>query len=200
MFPVADPITNPKVDSFIDQADKWREAFSKLRAILLGSGLSEDFKWGVPCYTLGGKNVALIHGFKEYCAVLFVKGALLKDERGILIQQTENVQAARQARFTSVHEIDSVETALKDYISEAIRIEEAGLEVPFKKSAEFPVPEELQAKFDENPALKTAFLTLTPGRQRAYLLYFSQPKQASTRTSQVEKYIPQILNGKGLDD
>ncbi len=200
MFPVADLITNPKVDGFIDQADKWREEFSKLRAILLGSGLTEDFKWGVPCYTLGSKNIALIHGFKEYCAVLFVKGALLKDERGILIQQTENVQAARQARFTSSQEIDSAAAALKDYISEAIRIEESGLEVPFKKSTEFAVPEELQAKFDENPALKTAFLALTPGRQRAYLLYFSQPKQASTRTSRVEKYIPQILNGKGLDD
>lgn len=200
MFPVADPITNPRVDGFIDQADKWREEFSKLRAILLGSGLAEDFKWGVPCYTLGGKNVALIHGFKEYCAVLFVKGALLKDERGILIQQTENVQAARQARFTSPQEIDTVEAALKDYISEAIRIEEAGLEVPFKKSAEFAVPEELQAKFIENPALKTAFAALTPGRQRAYLLYFSQPKQAATRASRVEKYIQPILNGNGLDD
>lgn len=200
MFPVADPITNPKVDGFIDQADKWREEFSKLRAILLSSGLSEDFKWGVPCYTLGGKNVALIHGFKEYCAVLFVKGALLKDERGMLIQQTENVQAARQARFTSPQEIDTAEAALKETISEAIRIEEAGLEVPFKKSTEFAVPDELQGRFDENPALKTAFLALTPGRQRAYLLYFSQPKQASTRTSRVEKYIPQILSGKGLDD
>jgi uncharacterized protein YdeI (YjbR/CyaY-like superfamily) len=195
-----DTLTNPKVDEFITQAEKWREEFSKLRAILLGSGLTEDFKWGVPCYTLKGKNIALIHGFKEYCAVLFVKGALLKDERGILIRQTENVQAARQARFTSLREIDAAEAALKETIAEAIRVEESGLEVPFKKSAEFSVPEELQAKFGENPDLKTAFAALTPGRQRAYLLYFSQPKQAATRQSRVEKYIPQILNGKGLDD
>ncbi len=191
---------NPKVDAFISNAKKWHDEYEKLRAIVLDCELTEDFKWGVPCYTLDNKNIVLIHGFKEYCAILFVKGALLKDTKGILIQQTENVQAGRQARFTSVDEIAAVETALKDYIREAVEIEKAGIEVDFKKNTEYAIPEELQSKFNENPALKTAFEALTPGRQRAYMLHFSQPKQAKTREARVEKYAPQILAGKGLND
>jgi uncharacterized protein YdeI (YjbR/CyaY-like superfamily) len=191
---------NPKVDEFIGSAKKWREEFEKLRAIVLSSGLTEELKWGVPCYTFENKNVVLIHGFKDYCAILFVKGALLKDAQGILIQQTENVQAGRQARFTNAEEIAAKEAILKDYIREAAEIEKAGLEVDFKKNTEYAIPEELQNKFNENPALKTAFEALTPGRQRAYLLHFSQPKQAKTREARVEKYAPQILAGKGLND
>ena len=191
---------NPKVDEFLSKAKKWKEEFEKLRKIVLDCELTEEFKWMHPCYTFEKKNIVLIHGFKEYCALLFHKGALLQDAHGILIQQTENVQAARQIRFTNVQEIVEMETILKAYIYEAIEVEKAGLEVNFKKNTEFIIPEELQNKFDEIPALKTAFEALTPGRQRAYILYFSEPKQSKTRESRVEKYMQQILNGKGLND
>ncbi|AMM93160.1 hypothetical protein UP17_12095 [Peribacillus simplex] len=192
--------TNPKVDEFLDKAKKWKEEYEMLRNIVLDCELTEEFKWMHPCYTFEKKNIVLIHGFKEYCALLFHKGALLKDTHGILIQQTENVQGARQIRFTNVQEIVAMETILKAYIHEAIEVEKAGLEVNFKSNTEFIIPEELQNKFDEIPALKTAFEALTPGRQRAYILYFSQPKQSKTRVSRVEKYMQQILDGKGLKD
>ncbi|MCY7779703.1 YdeI/OmpD-associated family protein [Bacillus haynesii] len=192
--------TNPKVDEFLSKAEKWKEEFEKLRQIVLDCLLNEDFKWKHPCYTFEKKNIVLIHGFKEYCALLFHKGALLKDPNGILIQQTENVQAARQIRFTNVQEIAEMETILKAYINEAIEVEKAGLQVNFKKAEEYTIPEELQKKFAEIPALKTAFEELTPGRQRAYILYFSKPKQSKTRESRIEKYTQQILDGKGLND
>ena len=191
---------NPKVDVFFSKAKKWQEEFEKLRTIILDCRLTEELKWGGPCYTFQKSNIVLIHGFKEYCALLFFKGALLKDANGILIQQTENVQAARQIRFTNVREIVEMETILKAYIHEAIEVEKAGLKVNFKKTTEFIIPEEFQNKLDEIPALKTAFDALTPGRQRAYILYFSAPKQSKTRESRVEKCMQQILNGKGLDD
>jgi uncharacterized protein YdeI (YjbR/CyaY-like superfamily) len=191
---------NPKVEVFLAKAKKWREEFETLRRIVLGFPLSEELKWGKPCYAFEGSNVVLIHGFKEYCALLFIKGALLKDAGGILIQQTENVQAARQVRFTHVREIVKLEPILKAYIQEAIDAEKAGLKVNYKSAAEFTIPGELQRKFDETPALKTAFGALTPGRQRGYILYFSAPKQSSTRDSRIEKYRRQILNGKGLND
>lgn len=192
--------TNPKVDGFLRKAKRWKDEFEKLRTIVLDCGLTEDFKWMHPCYTYEEKNVVLIHGFKEYCALLFHKGALLKDPHGILIQQTENVQAARQIRFRDVQEIVELELTLRAYIYEAVEVEKACLEVPFKKSEDFAVPEEFQAKLDEIPALKTAFEALTPGRQRAYLLHFSAPKQSKTRESRIEKSMPHILNGKGLND
>ena len=192
--------TNPKVDAFLSKAKKWQEEFEKLRMIILDCQLTEELKWGVPCYTFENKNIVLIHGFKEYCALLFFKGALLNDAKSILIQQTENVQAARQIRFTNVQEIVEMETILKAYIYEAIELEKAGLKVDFKKTTEFIIPEEFQKKLDEIPALKTAFDRLTPGRQRAYIFYFSAPKQSKTRESRVEKYMQQILNGKGLND
>ena len=191
---------NPKVDAFIKRAKEWREEFEKLRTILLDSGLTEELKWGCPCYTFENRNVVLIHGFKEYCALLFFKGALLKDPRGILVQQTKNVQAARQIRFTSVREIVKLKPILKGYVQEAAQVEKAGLKVNLKKTTDFVVPEEFQNKLEETTGLKTAFNALTPGRQRAYLVYFSQPKQSKTRESRVEKSIPQILNGKGLND
>jgi uncharacterized protein YdeI (YjbR/CyaY-like superfamily) len=191
---------NPKVDVFISEAGKWQEEFEKLRMIVLDCGLTEELKWGVPCYTFDKRNIVLIHGFKEYCALLFVKGALLKDAMGILITQTENVQAARQIRFTDVDEIVEMEPVLKAYIHAAIEVEKAGLKVNYKKTTEFNIPEEFQNKLDEIPALKTAFEALTPGRQRAYILYFSTPKQSNTRASRVEKCMQQILNGKGLND
>jgi len=191
---------NPKVDGFLSKAKKWKEEFEKLRAIVLDCELTEEFKWMHPCYTFEKKNIVLIHGFKEYCALLFHKGALLQDAHGILIQQTENVQAARQIRFTNVQEIIEMEPILKAYIFEAIEVEKAGLEVNFKKTSEFIIPEEFQNKLDEIPALKTAFDALTPGRQRAYIHYFSAPKQSKTRVSRVEKCMQQILNGKGLND
>ncbi|MED1954525.1 YdeI family protein [Brevibacillus centrosporus] len=191
---------NPKVDEFLSKSKKWREEFEKLRKIVLDCELTEEFKWMHPCYTLEGKNIVLIHGFKEYCALLFHKGALLKDPQGILIQQTENVQAARQIRFTDIHQIVEQEAIVKAYIMEAIEVEKAGLEVSLKKNEDYTVPEELQNKFEEMPALKAAFEELTPGRQRAYLLHFSQPKQAKTRETRVEKYVQQILDGKGLND
>jgi len=191
---------NPKVDVFLSKAKKWKEEFEKLRMIILDCGLTEEVKWGVPCYTFQKSNIVLIHGFKEYCAILFVKGALLKDSRGVLVQQTENVQAARQIRFTNVREIVKMEPILKAHIHEAIEVEKTGLKVKFKKTTEFTIPEELQRKLDEIPALKSAFEALTPGRQRAYIFYFSAPKQSKTRESRIEKYVQQILNGKGLND
>jgi len=191
---------NPKVDFYFSKAKKWQEEFETLRMIILDSGLTEELKWGVPCYTFQKKNIVLIHGFKEYCALLFFKGALLNDAKGILIQQTENVQAARQIRFTSVRKIVKLKTILKAYILEAIEVEKAGLKVNLKKTSEFKIPQEFQNKLDEIPALKTAFYALTPGRQRAYIFYFSKPKQSKTRASRVEKCMQQILNGKGLDD
>ncbi|MBU8678387.1 hypothetical protein EH2_03887 [Bacillus subtilis] len=192
--------TNPKVDEFLSKAKKWKEEFEKLRTIILDCELTEDFKWMHPCYTYHNKNIVLIHGFKEYCALLFHKGALLQDAHGILIQQTENVQAARQIRFTNVQEINELENILKAYIHEAIEVEKAGLKVEVNKNIELNIPEELQKKFDEIPALKIAFEALTPGRQRAYTLYFSQAKQSKTRESRVEKYVQKILDGKGLKD
>jgi uncharacterized protein YdeI (YjbR/CyaY-like superfamily) len=192
---------NPKiVDRFLDRAQKWKEEMKLLRKICLDCGLTEDFKWMHPCYTLKGKNVVLIHEFKEYCALLFHKGALLKDTENILVQQTENVQAARQIRFTNIDEIIGLESTIKAYIFEAIEVEKAGLEVKMKKVSEFDIPQELQQKFKEDPALKTAFKALTPGRQRGYLLYFSQAKQSKTRVSRIEKYIPKIFDGKGVND
>ena len=191
---------NPKVDEYLSKAKKWPEAFAKLRTIILDCQLTEELKWGAPCYTFQKRNIVLIHGFKEYCALLFFKGALLHDAHGILIKQTENVQAGRQIRFTNVREIVAMETILKAYIYEAMEVEKAGLEVDFKKHTDFVIPAELQNKFNEIPALKTAFEALTPGRQRAYILYFSEPKQAKTRESRVEKWKQQIFNGKGLDD
>ena len=197
---------NPKVDFFFSKGGKWHEEFSKLRKIVLDCGLTEELKWGCPCYTIPGstggekKNIVLIHGFKEYCALLFFKGALLKDPKHVLIQQTKNVQSARQVRFTNVREIDERRAALKAYIFEAIEVEKAGLKVKFKKTSEFDIPEEFQRKLSKLPALKTAFRALTPGRQRAYLVYFSAPKQSKTRESRIEKCMKQILDGKGLND
>jgi len=191
---------NPEVDEFLKKAKTWQKEFKQLRAIALGCPLTEELKWGKPCYTFKEGNVVLIHGFKDYCALLFIKGALLKDPKGVLVQQTENVQAARQIRFTSVQEIVAMEAVLKAYINEAIKVEKAGLKVDFKKATEFAIAEEFQNKLDEIPALKAAFEALTPGRQRAYLLYFSAAKQSKTRESRVEKWLPQILNAKGLDD
>lgn len=191
---------NPKVDVFLSKAKKWREEMEKLRTIILHCQLTEELKWGQPCYTFQGNNVVLIHGFKEYCALLFFKGALLKDAKGILVQQTENVQAARQIRFTNVQEIVKLEPCLKACIKEAIEVEKAGLKVNYKKTTEFKLPEEFQNKLDKIPALKKAFAALTPGRQRGYILYFSSAKQSKTRESRVEKCMQPILNGKGLDD
>jgi len=191
---------NPKVDGFLRKAKKWQQEFKKLRTIILDCQLTEELKWGTPCYTFENSNIVLIHGFKEYCALLFFKGVLLKDAKRILIQQTENVQAMRQARFTNVREIVKLAPTLKAYIREAVEVEKAGLKVNFKKTAEFSIPEEFQSRLNQAPALKTAFKALTPGRQRAYLLHFSKPKQSKTRESRVEECIPQILNGKGLND
>ncbi|WP_098745617.1 YdeI family protein [Paenibacillus sp. EZ-K15] len=191
---------NSKIDPYFNKLKKWKEEFKLLREIALDCGLTEDFKWMHPCYTLDDKNIVLIHGFKDYCALLFHKGALLKDPHGILIQQTANVQAARQIRFTNVQEIDEMQLILKTYIDEAIEVEKAGLQVTYKKNTEYIIPEELENKFVEIQGLKTAFEALTPGRQRAYILHFSTPKQSKTRESRVEKYIAHILAGKGLND
>ena len=192
--------TNSKVDWFFDKAEKWKKEFEKLRIIVLDCGLNEELKWGCPCYAFENSNIVLIHGFKEYCAMLFFKGALLNDANGILIQQTKNVQSARQIRFTNVQEIIKMEKILKAYIYEAIEVERAGLKVKLKKTLDFKIPGEFQNKLDKKPVLKKAFHSLTPGRQRAYIFYFSQPKQPKTRESRIEKYIPQILDGKGLND
>lgn len=191
---------NTKVDVFIHKAKQWQEEYEEMRRIIVDCGLNEELKWGVPCYTFQDKNVVLIHGFKEYCAMLFHKGALLQDPSRILIQQTENVQAARQIRFTSAREIRELEPVLKDYIQAAVEAERNGLKVELKKSTEYAVAEEFQTKLDEMPALKPAFESLTPGRQRAYLLHFSQPKLSKTRQARVEKSLPRILEGKGLFD
>ena len=191
---------NSKVEFYFNNAHKWQAEINKLRMIVLDCRLTEELKWGVPCYTFRKSNVVLIHVFKDYCALLFVKGALLNDANGILIQQTENVQAARQVRFTHIREIVEMETILKAYIYEAIEVERVGLKINFKKASEFTIPVEFQNKLDKVPALKIAFESLTPGRQRAYILHFSQPKQPKTRVSRVEKYMQQILNGKGLND
>jgi uncharacterized protein YdeI (YjbR/CyaY-like superfamily) len=191
---------NPNVDGLLKKAKKWQEEFETLREIVLDSPLTEEVKWGQACYTSDGGNVVLIHGFKEYCALLFFKGALLKDPKAILVQQTENVQSARQIRFTNVREIVAMKPILKAYIREAIEVEKAGLKVKLKKTSDLKVPEEFQNKLDENPSLKKAFAALTPGRQRGYLFYFSAAKQPKTREARVEKCMPQILKGKGLDD
>ncbi len=191
---------NPKVDFFFNKAKEWHDEFEKLRMIILDCGLTEEVKWGCPCYTSQDRNIVLIHGFKEYCALLFFKGALLKDPKGILIQQTANVRAARQIRFTDVREIVKMKTTLKAYIKVAIEVEKAGLKVNFKKTAEFSIPQEFQNKLVEIPHLKRAFHSLTPGRQRGYMLYFSAPKQSKTREARIEKCMQQILNGKGLND
>ncbi|MGD0877918.1 MAG: YdeI family protein [Anaerolineales bacterium] len=191
---------NPKVDSYFDKAGQWQAEYKKLRQIILDCGLDEEYKWMHPCYTLQGSNIVLIHGFKEYCAILFIKGALLKDPDGILIQQTENVQAGRQVRFTNLQEIGKLEPILKAYIHEAIEVEKAGLKVNYKKPSEYTIPKEFQKELDGMPALKEAFYALTPGRQRAYIYYFSQPKLSKTREERVEKCIDQILNGMGLND
>ena len=191
---------NSKVDWFFTKPSEWHEEYETLRTICLDSGLTEELKWGCPCYTFEKRNIVLMHGFKEYCALLFFKGALLKDSKGILIQQTENVQAARQIRFTSVREIVKLTPVLKAYIKEAIEVERAGVKVPLKQTKEFKVPDEFQVKLNNSSALKKAFKALTPGRQRGYLLYFSAPKQSRTREARIEKSIPQILVGKGLND
>jgi uncharacterized protein YdeI (YjbR/CyaY-like superfamily) len=191
---------NPKVDFFFSKESKWQKEYAKLRMLILDCGLDEKLKWGCPCYTHQEKNIVLIHGFKEYCALLFFKGALLQDPEGILIQQTKNVQSARQIRFTNAREIVKLESVLKAYIYEAIEVEKAGLRVKKKATAEYEVPVEFQNKLNKNRALKKAFEALTPGRQRGYIFYFSQPKLPKTREARVEKYIKQILNGKGLED
>ena len=192
--------TNPKVDWYFNKEREWQEEVKQLRMIVLSSGLTEELKWGHPCYTLDKNNVVLIHDFKEYCALLFHKGALMKDPKDILIQQTENVQSARQIRFTSLKEIIKLKTTIKAYIKEAIAIEKTGLKVEMKKTSEYKMSEEFKNELNENSELKTAFEALTPGRQRGYLLYFSAPKQSKTRESRVKKYIKQIIDGKGLND
>jgi uncharacterized protein YdeI (YjbR/CyaY-like superfamily) len=192
--------TNPKVDFYFSKAKQWQEEIKKLRMIVLDCELTEELKWGAPCYIYHKSNIVLIHVFKEYCALLFFKGVLLKDTHGILIQQTENVQAARQIRFTQVREIMKMEKKLKAHIYEAIEVERAGLKVNLKETTAYQIPEEFQHQLDKNRALKTAFKALTPGRQRGYILYFTAPKQSKTRVSRVEKYTGQILKGKGLND
>lgn len=191
---------NPKVNFFFRNAKKWQEELARLRTIVLDCGLAEELKWGCPCYAVEEGNIVLIHTFKEYCALLFFKGALLKDPNSILVRQTENVQATRQIRFDSVEEIVELEPVIKAYINEAIEVEKSGLKVEFKKTAQFKMPEELRIRLDEDPKFKTAFEALTPGRQRGYILHFAAPKQAKTRESRIEKYRQQILDGKGLND
>ncbi|KAB5491755.1 MULTISPECIES: YdeI/OmpD-associated family protein [Flagellimonas] len=191
---------NPKVDFFFEKPSQWQDAYRQLRKIVLDTGLAEELKWGVPCYTFQGSNIVLIHGFKEYCALLFHKGVLLKDTEDILIQQTKNVQSARQIRFTDVKEILDLEKVLRAYIHEAIEVEKAGLEVKMKKTSEFDMPEELQVKLDSDEEFKTAFEALTPGRQRGYMLHISQAKQSKTRISRIEKSVPNIFEGKGYNE
>ncbi|MFA6260957.1 MAG: DUF1801 domain-containing protein [Bacteroidia bacterium] len=191
---------NPKVDFFFRKAKKWQTELEHLRIIALDSGLTEELKWGVPCYTFQGNNVVLIHAFKDYCALLFFKGVLMKDKHGLLIQQTKHVQAARQIRFTGVKEILNLQPRVRAYIKEAIELEKSGVKVEFKKTTEFEMPEEFKIMLKEFPALKVAFEALTPGRQRAYLLFFAAPKQSKTRESRIEKNIQRILDGIGLDD
>jgi uncharacterized protein YdeI (YjbR/CyaY-like superfamily) len=191
---------NPAVNAFLGKVTSWKDEMAKLREIVLDCDLKEEMKWGQPCYTLDGSNIVLIHSFKEYTALLFFKGALMQDPNGILVQQTENVQSARQIRFTSLKEITKSAKILKTYIQEAIAVEKSGQKVEFKQTREYPVPEELQIKFDELPALRDAFYALTPGRQRGYLLHFASPKLSKTRESRVEKCMDQILEGRGLND
>jgi uncharacterized protein YdeI (YjbR/CyaY-like superfamily) len=191
---------NPKVDWFFDKDTKWQKEYEKLRKIVLDCGLTEELKWGCPCYAFENSNIVLIHGFKDYCALLFFKGALLNDANGILIQQTKNVQSARQIRFTNLREIIAMEKTLKAYIYEAIEVERVGLKVKLKKTSEYEIPEEFQKRLNKSSTLKKAFDSLTPGRQRGYIFYFSQPKLSKTREARVEKYVKQILNGKGIDD
>ncbi|WP_027947415.1 YdeI/OmpD-associated family protein [Litchfieldella anticariensis] len=191
---------NPKVDDYLSKVKKWQEELKELRLIVLDSQLTEELKWGKPCYTFQNNNVVILQGFKESCALLFAKGALLKDSNGILEKPGENTQAARRIPFTNAREIVEMATILKAYVNEAVEVEKAGLKVNFKTTDEFSIPEEFQNKLDEIPALKSAFYALTPGRQRAYLLYFSGAKQSKTRESRVEKYMQQILDGKGLND
>ena len=197
---MAKGVRNPGVDFYFLQSQKWKVEVERLRSVILDCGLTEQLKWGVPCYTHEDTNIILIHDFKDYCAVLFFKGALLQDPKGILIQQTKNVQSARQVRFTNLKELMKLEKTLKSYIREAIKIAKSGQQVPLKKTAEYSVPEEFQTKLEESPALKKAFKALTPGRQRGYLLHFSSAKQSKTREARVEKYTRKILEGKGLDD
>ena len=191
---------NPKVDWFFSKETKWQEAYSELRMLILDCGLTEELKWGCPCYTVGNSNIVLIHGFKDYCALLIMQGALLKDKKKILVQQTENVQSARQIRFKNVEEILKNKSTIKSYIKEAIAFEKAGLKVELKKTTEYKIPEEFQAVLDDMLELKKAFQALTPGRQRGYLLYFSAPKQTKTKEARIEKYLQHILDGKGLND
>jgi uncharacterized protein YdeI (YjbR/CyaY-like superfamily) len=191
---------NPKVDFYFEKEGPWKEEIKRLRTIVLDCGLNEELKWGCPCYTFEKTNIVLIHVFKEYCALLFFKGSLLQDPEGILIQQTKNVQVPRQMRFTSGREIARMKSIIKAYIFEAIEVEKSGMKPKLKRTAEYNIPEEFQKKLDKTPALKSAFKSLTPGRQRGYLLYFSAPKQSETRTSRVEKSVKQILDGKGLND
>lgn len=191
---------NPKVDAYVSRAKTWKEEIETLRAIALDCKLTEELKWGCPCYTYEGTNLVLIHVFKEYCALLFFKGALMKDPKGILVQQTENVQSARQLRFTSAQEITKLKAVVKAYIREAMAVQKAGLKVEMKKTEEFAMPEELQKKFDEDRAFKKAFEKLTPGRQRAYILHYAGAKQSATRLSRIEKSMPQIFEGLGLND
>lgn len=192
--------TNPKCDFFFNKDSQWQQEYGLLRDLILDCGLTEELKWGCPCYTHDKTNVVLIHGFKEYCAILFMKGVLLKDPKNILIQQTENVQSARQLRFTSAQQITKMKAIIKAYVHEAIQVEKAGLKVELKKTSEYAVPEEFQSKLNEDAALKRAFKALTPGRQRGYLYYFSQPKTVKGREGRIEKYIPHIMEGKGIDD
>lgn len=191
---------NKDIDNFLSNLDKWQDELIRLRELILDCGLNEDFKWMHPCYTFNGKNIVLIHGFKDYCAILFYKGALLKDPKNILIRQTENTQSARQIRFTNVSEIQYLESTIRDYVLEAIEIEKVGLKVKMKKTSDYEVPRELDQKFTESPKLEKAFKNLTPGRQKGYLLHFSKPQQAKTRISRIEKNTERILNGKGLND
>ncbi|MBC1271680.1 YdeI/OmpD-associated family protein [Listeria booriae] len=197
---MAEQKTNPKVEEYVNKAKKWQAEYKQLRAYALDCDLSEDIKWKHPCFMYEDNNIVLAHGFKEYCALLFMKGVLMKDPNGILVQQTANVQSARQIRFKNLEEIIEMEDIIKAYIKEAIEVEKSGAQVAFKKEEEFPVPEELDQKFAEMPALKEAFQKLTPGRQRAYLLYFAAPKQSKTRVSRIDKYTDRILDGIGLND
>lgn len=194
------PQTNPKVDAFLERAGQWQGEYAKLRSLALDSEMTEDLKWGQPCYTIQGGNVVLIHGFKEYCTLLFIKGSLLQDNERMLIQQTQKVQAGRQLRFRNLEEIEQQEERIRAYIREAIEIERAGLKVELKPSEEHTIPLELQARFDGSPELKTAFEALTPGRQRAYLLHFSEPRQSKTREARIDKHAPRIMQGQGLND
>ncbi|WP_037290959.1 YdeI/OmpD-associated family protein [Saccharibacillus sacchari] len=192
--------SNPKVDAFMERSEQWKAEFVKLRSLALASGAVEDLKWGQPCYTIDGSNVFLIHGFKEYCAILFMKGALMQDDEGLLVQQTQKVQAARQLRFTSADEIEAKSEQIAAYLSDAIEVEKAGLKVEMKPVEQYAAPQELEERFESDPILKEAFEALTPGRQRAYLMHFTEPKQSKTREARIDKHAPRILEGKGLTD